>query len=371
MHISNLSLTNYKNYTTHEYSLHNKLNLVVGLNGVGKTNLLDAIYYTCIGKSYISTTDRYNIRKGEHFLRLEALFYNNDEEKNNITITVEKDKKKTISSDGKKYKRISEHVGNYPCVMISPTDVQGLLDASEERRKFIDQSITQYDRDYLRQLLEYNKLLKQRNALLKQFSEQRTYNELLINTISEKMEAPALKIHEARKNFVARISDQFSATYRHISEDKEQAKIVYKSSLSDTPFLESLRESQDRDRVLQRTTKGIHKDDLKFLMNEDQLKVYASQGQLKSFVMALKLSQYKIIQNVHKNTPILLLDDIFDKLDQERVKFIIDILLKEDYGQIFISDTNLYRVENILQILETNYHKFVIENTESISLEKN
>lgn len=370
MHISSLSLTNYKNYTSQVYDLHNKLNLVVGLNGVGKTNLLDAVYYTCIGKSYLSTTDRYNIRKGENFLRLEGIFYNNDRKKNNIAITVEKDKKKTIKSDGKNYKRISEHVGNYPCVMISPTDVHGLLDASEERRKFIDQSITQYDKDYLRQLLEYNKLLKQRNALLKQFAEQKSYNKLLINTISEKMERPAQKIHEARKTFVDRISSQFSATYKHISEDKEQARIEYKSSLHDTPFLQSLSESNNRDRILQRTTKGIHKDDLKFIMNDDQLKVYASQGQLKSFIMALKLSQYKIIQSVHKNTPILLLDDIFDKLDQERVKFIIDILLKEDYGQIFISDTNLYRVENILQILETNYHKFVIENTESISLEK-
>lgn len=303
-------------------------------------------------------------------MRLEGVFFNNEGEKNRVAIKVERDKKKAISLDGKKYKRISEHVGNYPCVMISPVDVQGLLDTSEIRRKFLDQSIIQYDRDYLRQLLQYNKLLKQRNTLLKQFAERRNYNRLLINTISEKMAAPAQKIFEARKSFILKISDQFSETYKHISEDKEQAKIEYKSHLHETDFLDALEQSNDRDRILLRTTKGVHKDDLKLIMNDELLKVYASQGQLKSFVMALKLSQYKIIQGVHKNTPILLLDDIFDKLDQERVKYIIDILLKEDYGQLFISDTNLYRVENILQILETNYHKFVIENTESISLEK-
>lgn len=370
MYISGLSLTNYKNYIQHVYELHPKLNLIVGLNGVGKTNLLDAAYYSCIGKSYFTNSDRYNIRKGEEFMRLEGVFFNNEGEKNRVAIKVEKDKKKTISLDGKKYQRISEHVGNYPCVMISPIDVQGLLDASEIRRKFLDQSIIQYDRDYLRQLLQYNKLLKQRNTLLKQFAERRNYNKLLINTISEKMATPAQKIFEARKSFVLKISDQFSETYKHISEDKEQAKIEYKSHLHETDFLAALEQSNDRDRILLRTTKGVHKDDLKLIMNNDLLKVYASQGQLKSFVMALKLSQYKIIQGVHKNTPILLLDDIFDKLDQERVKYIIDILLKEDYGQLFISDTNLYRVENILQILETNYHKFVIENTESISLEK-
>jgi len=370
VYISGLSITNYKNYHQHVYELHPKINLIVGLNGVGKTNLLDAVYYSCIGKSYSTNSDRYNIRKGEDFFRLEGIFYNNEDEKNRVEIKVERDKKKAISLDGKKYKRISEHVGNYPSVMISPTDVQGLLDASEERRKFIDQSIIQYDRLYLNHLLAYNKLLKQRNTLLKQFAEQRNYNDLLLNTLSEKMAEPAQKIYEARKSFVERISDQFTATYSHISENKEQARIEYKSSLADTSFLESLTQSKERDRILQRTTKGIHKDDLKLVMNDDQLKVYASQGQLKSFIMALKLSQYKIIQSVHKNTPILLLDDIFDKLDQERVKFIIDILLKNDYGQLFISDTNLYRVENILQILETNYHKFVIENTESISLEK-
>lgn len=350
--------------------MHPKLNLIVGLNGVGKTNLLDAVYYSCIGKSYVSSTDRHTIRKGESFLRLETVFYDNNNDKNKITIKTERDKKKTISIDGKKYQRISEHVGKYPCVMISPTDVQGILDASEVRRKFIDQSIIQYDRVYLRNLLEYNRLLKQRNSLLKQFAENRTFNKILLDSISEKMIAPAENIYTKRSEFVESISKTFMHTYKHISEDKEQALIQYHSSLADEPYHESLEKSVEKDRILQRTTKGIHKDDLKLIMNDDHLKAYASQGQLKSFIMALKLSQYKIIQNAHQNTPILLLDDIFDKLDQERVKYIIDILLKEDYGQIFISDTNLYRVENILQILETNYHKYTIESTDNITLEK-
>lgn len=371
MHIKGLALHNYKNYKSHVYELHPKVNLIVGLNGVGKTNALDAVFYSCIGRSYTSVQDRHNIRKEEDYFRLEADFVDAQEEKNRVVIKVSKDKQKVISHNGKNYKRISEHVGKYPCVMIAPTDVQQLLAASEDRRRFVDQSIVQYDKEYTRHLIGYNKLLKQRNALLKQMAEQGNFNEILLASISEKMYAPAAYIYQARTDFVEKLQPTFQSIYQHISEDKEKAEIKYKSKLSEHSLKELFEESLEKDRILQRTTTGIHKDDIKLYMNGDDLKHYASQGQLKSFVMAMKLSQYKIIQRTHNFAPILLLDDIFDKLDQERVKFIIDLLLADDYGQIIISDTNLYRVENILQILESNYHKFVIDNTDEITIEKN
>lgn len=369
MYLSSISLKNYKNHAQQVFQLHPKINLIVGLNGVGKTNLLDAIYYSGIGKSYFSSSDRHIIMKGEGFMRIESLYIDDNGDKNKVTIVSANDKKKAISLDGKKYKRISDHIGKYPCVMISPTDVQELLDTSEARRRFLDQSIVQYDRTYLRHLQEYNRLLKQRNSLLKQFAESKSWNDILLLSITEKMMMPAEYIHNSRKDFVGSITPLFSETYSIISEERECAAIRYESSLAELPLLQSMKNSLEKDKILQRTTQGIHKDNIRFLMNDDDLKIYASQGQLKSFVMALKLSQYQIIQNAHNNSPILLLDDIFDKLDQSRVKHILDILIHQDYGQVFISDTNLYRVENILQILETNYHKFVIDNAESINLE--
>lgn len=369
MHIEGLAIHNYKNYKSHVYRLHPKVNLIVGLNGVGKTNALDAAYYSCIGRSYNAIHDRHNIRKGEEYFRLEADIIDADEEKNRIVIKVAKDKAKEISYNGKKYKRISEHVGKYPCVMISPGDVHNLLHASEDRRRFVDQSIVQYDKQYTQHLIAYNRLLKQRNALLKQMAETQSYNAILIESITEKMLAPSQYIYEARKKFVEDLLPVFSQIYSHIAEDKEKAHVAYKSQLHESNMSELAASSAEKDRMLQRTTCGIHKDDIVLRMDEELLKNYASQGQLKSFVMALKLSQYKIIQQTHTFAPILLLDDIFDKLDPERVKFIIDLLLQDNYGQIIISDTNLYRVENILQILNSPYHKFVIESTDKISMD--
>lgn len=359
--ISKLSLYQFRNYQNEKINFHPRMNAITGLNGMGKTNILDAIYYLCLGKSFFSSTDRLLVMHDKEGFRIEGEFLNASV-KDIISVKSLVGKNKEIEISGKKLVRISEHVGRFPCVMIAPSDIQLLLSGSEERRNFMNNTIVQYDPIYLDNLLIYNRLLKQRNALLKSMAERRQFDPVLLESISAGMRTPAQYIHNARKLLESRIRKIFSDIYNKISESRELCDVAFESQLDHDSFENLQILSLEKDRILARTGQGIHKDDLQFFMNEMPLKDYASQGQLKSFVLALKLAQYTILESVKSTKPVLLLDDIFDKLDQQRVSHLLSLVLSEGFGQVFISDTQTERIRTVLEQLGAEYHIFVVEN---------
>ncbi len=315
-----------------------KFNVFVGLNGVGKTNLLDAIYYLSMAKSF-QTNDRNLVRHGQDLFRIEGLYKEGDQLLK-VSAAVVPGKSKVLKWDNKKVQKRSDHIGNIPVVIVSPEDMNSLLLSSENRRKLLDAILIQIDRSYLHHLMRYNRLLTQRNALLKQFHENRTWNETLLSAIDGKMQEPAEYIYAKRMEETQLLSPIFNQLYNEISQHREQCSMEYQSDLAKMPWDEVMQSSREKDRILRRTTAGIHKDDLKFLIKERKLKTFGSQGQLKSFVFALKLSQYHYLKRKSNRNPIILLDDIFDKLDDKRVESLLNIISTQEYGQIFISHTS-------------------------------
>ncbi|MBI5915476.1 MAG: DNA replication and repair protein RecF [Bacteroidetes bacterium] len=360
MHLQELKLTNFKNYEFQSLVFSERMNLISGLNGMGKTNLLDAVYYLCMGKSHFQGTDKNVVRKGEEFFRLEGRFLREKSEK--IVAKVIPGKQKTIERNDTAYPRISDHVGLLPVVFMAPDDTALALDGSEERRRFIDNTLCQIDHRYLDELVSYNKILEKRNALLRQFSERGGYNPLLLEAYNQQLLAPAAYIFEQRSLFAVRFQPVFNEYYQAICGGAEPVDCSYRSQLDGADFLTLLESSADKDRILQRTTTGIHKDDLIFHLRDLPLKRFASQGQLKSFVLALKLAQYHHLRQEKTQPPILLLDDLFDKLDDRRAGQLIELLVKGGFGQVFITDTHPERAEEMAKKFEGEYRKFVIEN---------
>ncbi len=336
------------------------LNCFVGMNGMGKTNLLDAIYYCCMGKSHFGGQDRNVVRHDATFFRLEAHF-SKKEKKEKIVAKVIPGKQKVLERNDVPYQRLAEHVGGFPVVIIAPGDTALALDGSEERRRFADNTLSQLDRQYLLQLITYNKVLKLRNIALKQFATHKRFDASLLTALTNQLLEPALIIHEKRTEFVKKLRPVFNGFYQIISGEAEIVDCQYDSKLTGQNFSALLRESTEKDRLLQRTTVGVHKDDLIFTINGFPLKRFASQGQLKSYVLALKLAQYELLKKEKKVLPILLLDDIFDKLDSSRVEHLIGLMLKKDFGQIFITDTHQSRVEEIVKNFGLGYKVFKIE----------
>jgi DNA replication and repair protein RecF len=323
---------------------------------MGKTNLLDAIYYSCIGKSYFSSRDKNVANKISDFFRIQSTF-----DIHEVLIKVKPGKLKSIEVDDVKLEKISDHIGTLPVVMIAPIDIQILLEGSEPRRHFMNNTIGQYSKEYINHLFTYNRLLKQRNALLKLFQEKKYFDPSLLEAISIKMIEPAGIIHNYREEFINKLIPIFNQVYHEISGGSEEAIIKYKSPLMSDSFENILKNNIEKDRILARTSAGIHKDDIEFILNDDHLKTFASQGQLKSFVLALKLAQYQILNEIRGIKPILLLDDLFDKLDKNRVTYLLELLIKEPYCQVLISDTSKSRVSDILnsmnvahQVIEVN-----------------
>lgn len=347
MHINKIALTNFNNYTSAVVDFHSQVNAFTGLNGMGKTNMLDAVYYLCIGKSYFSTGDKYVVRKGEQFFRCEGEFTMNTGIEV-VEVKVSPGKKKEIILSGKKRDRLSDHIGKFPCVIIAPIDIQLMLDGSEERRKLLDNTIMQYDRGYVDAVLTYNRLLKQRNATLKGLAEKHYYDQRLIDSISAGMYGPAATVHQMRSELISVLSVAFDKYYALISGDHESCSIAYASPLDGTTLAELFAKNTEKDKYLNRTSSGIHKDDIQLKMNGEELRNFASQGQLKSVILALKLAQYEILSQKNDNLPILILDDIFDKLDRTRVEHLLSIVASESVGQVFISDTNEDRVPDLL-----------------------
>lgn len=360
MHLQKLILTHFRNYEYQALEFAPRLNLVVGLNGMGKTNLLDAVYYLCMGKSQFSGNDRNVRQKGADFFRLEGYFQKNGGT-HKVVAKVIPGQLKQLELDGKAHDKLSDHVGLFPVVFKAPDDTALALEGSEERRRFVDNTLCQLDGRYLSELMEYNRLLQRRNAALKQMAEHHRWDPTLLQVYDEKMKVPAEYILQQRMAFVQEFEPVFNRQFAIISGGREAVLLKYKSQLLDSGFVTLMEANREKDRILQRTTGGIHKDDIGFQLNDLPLKRFASQGQLKSFVLALKLAQYELLKQQKKLKPILLLDDLFDKLDDERVKHLIRLLVEGDFGQVFISDTHPKKTGAIARHFGGEYQKFVIQ----------
>ena len=348
MFIKNLKLFNFKNHSEKSFDFSPEINCFVGNNGAGKTNILDALHYLSMAKSFLGNLDAQNILHESDFFAIEAEIQG--EEKNDIIkVQLPKEGKKIIKKNDKTYERIADHIGFLPSVMISPYDVNLISDGSESRRKFLDAMISQTDSDYLFALIQYQKTLQQRNALLKYFAKNRTFDLDSLEIYNEPLTKFGTQIFEKRQRFVASILPTIQHFYEIISKGNEKVTVIYESNLNEQNFEEILSENLEKDRVLTYTSRGIHKDDLRFEMNGNLIKKFGSQGQQKSFLIALKLAQIKRIKDITNKNPILLLDDIFDKLDDNRVSQLIELVNQQNFGQIFITDTHRERTESVVK----------------------
>ncbi|MFL9833171.1 DNA replication/repair protein RecF [Chryseobacterium terrae] len=348
MIINKLTLYNFKNHSEKKFEFSPQINCFVGNNGVGKTNILDALHYLSVGKSFLGNTDTNNIKKDEDFFTLDAEIQNEDGE-DTLKISQPKEAKKIIKKNDKTYDRIADHIGYLPSVMISPYDSNLISDSGESRRKFLDSMISQTDSGYLYDLIQYQKTIQQRNALLKYFAKNRVWDKDSLEIYDDPITKSGTKIFEKRKEFVAKLNPIVQNFYQIISGGKESVSVIYESHLLADSFENLLIESLERDRMLTYTSKGIHKDDLLFEMDSVLIKKVGSQGQQKSFLISLKLAQMSLVKELTRKTPILLLDDIFDKLDDTRVAQLIKLVNKENFGQIFITDTHRERTENVVK----------------------
>ena len=348
MFIKNLKLFNFKNHSEKSFDFSPEINCFVGNNGAGKTNILDALHYLSMAKSFLGNLDAQNILHESDFFAIEAEIQG--EEKNDIIkVQLPKEGKKIIKKNDKTYERIADHIGFLPSVMISPYDSNLISDGSESRRKFLDAMISQTDSDYLFALIQYQKTLQQRNALLKYFAKNRTFDLDSLEIYNEPLTKFGTQIFEKRQRFVASILPTIQHFYEIISKGNEKVTVIYESNLNEQNFEEILSENLEKDRVLTYTSRGIHKDDLLFEMNGNLIKKFGSQGQQKSFLIALKLAQIKRIKDITNKNPILLLDDIFDKLDDNRVSQLIELVNEQNFGQIFITDTHKERTESVVK----------------------
>ena len=357
MHLKTLNLINYKNFKNQTFEFNSKVNCFVGSNGVGKTNILDAIYHLSFGKSYFNPIASQNIKHGEDFFVVDGR-YSKDLKEEKIIVSLKKGGKKVIKRNSKSYNRFSDHIGLLPLVIISPIDRDLITEGSDLRRKFIDGVISQNDKIYLDQIIRYNKILFQRNSLLKQFYLSRTFDNDTIEVYDEQLSKIGNLIFNKRKEFLELFTPIFFEKYSIISNNKEKVNLNYKSQLKNHRLQDLLISNIEKDKVLQYTSAGIHKDDIEFLIGNYPIKKFGSQGQQKSFLIALKLAQYEVLKAKSGNSPILLLDDIFDKLDSKRVKQIIKMVNDSNFGQLFISDTDAKRTENVVKSAHDNYEIF-------------
>ncbi|MDR2970543.1 MAG: DNA replication/repair protein RecF [Bacteroidales bacterium] len=348
MYLKNLQVSNFKNYEENEFDFHENVNCFVGKNGSGKTNLLDAIHYLSFCKSYFSSQDNYSIRFNCDFFAIHGLFESFDNKTTAKISCVFKNGRKTMKANQKEYQKLSDHIGLFPLIMVSPYDSDIISEGSETRRKFLDITISQFDKEYLQQLIVYQKIIQQRNQLLKQYLLGERVDLSVIQIYNDQLIPRGNYIFEKRKQFIFDILPDFLRYHKTLSEDKEKVSILYQSQLFDIDFKKGLQENEIQDFRSSYTNFGVHKDDFIFLINEKQIKQFGSQGQQKSFLLALKLAQYDYIATRKKLKPILLLDDIFDKLDNFRIAQLLHMLGQNHFGQVFITDTDEKRLQKIL-----------------------
>jgi DNA replication and repair protein RecF len=360
MYLKKLILTNFKNYELSELELSPKINCFVGNNGVGKTNILDAIHYLSLTKSFFNSIDSISIRHGEDYFIVQGTF-KRDGEEDNIYCAFQKQKQKLLKRNGKEYQKLSDHVGRFPVVMISPADSALITEGSEDRRKFLNKIISQYNAEYLDSVLRYSKALQQRNRLLKDFKTSGKFDNEVLSVWDAQLVRYGNYIYQERDVLVNELIPVFQEYYDLISNGREEVKLQYRSHLAEGDFSESLINSVGKDRFLEYTTVGIHKDDLQLEMDGFPVKALGSQGQQKSYLVALKLAKFDYIKRKAGFPPILLLDDIFDKFDAERVEQIIKLVGNNRFGQIFITDTHQSRLQDILFSHNIDFKLFRIE----------
>ena len=358
MILKKLSLLNYKNIKEATLTLSPKFNCFIGSNGVGKTNVLDSIYFLSFCHSAYSSQDSLVIRHDEPFLVLEGEY-----EDFSIYCGMKRGQKKHFKRDKKEYKRLSEHIGLIPIVMVAPGDTLLIGGASEERRRFMDLVISQLDRSYIASLNRYNKALQQRNALLKNEDEQFDWDVIAI--LEEQMAADGEYLYQQRNQFVSRLLPLFQQFYSTISGEHERVELQYLSHCQRGPLLDVIRNGRAKDRIMGYSLHGVHRDDLEILIDGHPMRVEGSQGQQKTFVIALKLAQFDFLKESNAHTmPILLLDDIFDKLDAARVEKIVQLVSGDGFGQIFITDTNRDHLDQIRQMNNADYRLFLVNDGE-------
>ncbi len=357
MYLKKISLFNYKNFSEASFDFNEKINCFVGKNGIGKTNVLDAIYQLAYGKSYFNPLAVQNIKHGEEFFVIDGEFEKQGRTEQ-IVCSVKKGQKKILKRNGKIYDKFSDHIGFIPLVIISPADRDLIVEGSETRRKFIDSVISQLDSTYLQQLIQYQKILAQRNALLKYFALNQTFENETLSIYNERLDVLGHEIFEKRKTFLNDFIPIFNSHHRAITGSAETVQLVYESQLENNSLLALLDENLSRDRAAQYTTVGIHKDDLSFEIDHYPIKKFGSQGQQKSFLIALKLAQFEFVKKQCGEKPILLFDDIFDKLDESRVGKIVEMVNNDEFGQLFISDTHAERTETIIKSTHQSYSIF-------------
>jgi DNA replication and repair protein RecF len=360
--LETLRLYNFKNYEEVEINPDSKINCFLGNNGSGKTNLLDAIHYLAFTKSAINPSDAQNIRIGQNQFFVKGCF-NLKGTKKEVLCMFQQGQKKAVREDNQEYLKFSEHVGKYPIVLITPQDIELIWGAAEQRRRFFDTLLSQIDHQYLDHLITYNHQLKQRNSLLRRFSETGTVDNTLLETYNHKIYEAGTYIYQKRNELLLEFLPGFRKQYSFLAQESaELVDIQYRSDLAQNNFADQLKSHLHRDIAMQRTTCGIHRDDFLFVLNEKEIKKFGSQGQQKSFLISLKLSEFHVIAEKKQIKPILLLDDIFDKLDDLRIQHLMQLVAEGMFGQLFITDARSDRSRQILKEAGVSARLYMVEN---------
>lgn len=352
--VSSISLTQFKNYQFESFDFSERVIGICGKNGIGKTNLLDALHYLCFTKSYFTRSDTLCVKHGQEGFRIDGSFVLNDKKEKVVCILRETGKKE-LSINDELYNKFSKHIGHYPCVIIAPDDIQIITDGSEERRKFIDTLLSQFDAEYLQSLILYTKVLQQRNSLLKSFAENTNKDFGLLDILDSQLVKPGEIIFDKRKEFLVSFLPVVKQLYTTIAKQYESINLYYESELLNLSFAELIKLNRNKDCTLQRTTAGIHRDDIEFELNGEAFKNIASQGQRKSLLFALKLAEMEVLKKEKGFAPLLLLDDVFEKLDEDRISNLLQKVCIENEGQVFITDTNKERLTQHLQQINVSH----------------
>jgi DNA replication and repair protein RecF len=348
LRIKQISLVGFKNYPEATFRFDKRIVGICGNNGMGKTNLLDALYYLCFTRSYFTRSDQANVLRGAAGFRLEGHF-DNAGRQTTVTCILRENGKKEFLTDGQPYEKFSRHIGRFPCVIIAPDDIQIITGGSEERRRFLDALLSQLDPAYLQNLIDYNKVLQQRNGFLKSLGEKRLTDKHLLEVYDDQLVNTGTMIFEVRRRFLEKLLPLAGGFYTGIAGAEEPLGLVYESQLLHTPLRQLLRQGLEKDLYLQRTGSGIHKDDIDIRYADDPFKAQASQGQRKSLLFALKLAEYETLKNAKGWAPLLLLDDVFEKLDRHRMHNLLDKVCLQDEGQLFITDTHPERIRREME----------------------
>ncbi len=361
MYLHKLKLANFKNCASADIVFGDKVNCFVGRNGAGKTNILDAIYCLSFCKSFFTSIDKLNIRHGEDFFSIHGVYSGEGKENELVSCVQKREAKKSFKFNKKEYSRLSDHIGKYPLVMVSPYDRDLINESGEMRRKFMDSVISQFDPVYLLALQRYTRALQQRNTLVKHFAQTNTFNKELLAVWDDHLIVNANDIYDKRKKFVEEFQPVFQENYALISGSEEKVKLNYLSRLDEKPMRLLLDENRQQDLALGYTTVGVHKDDIEMLLDGHAVKRYGSQGQQKSFVVAIRLAQFNHIYNMLNVKPIILFDDIFDKLDDERVRKIVNLVGNDSFGQVFITDTSKERINSLFDGDSVKHKIFIVD----------